>query len=411
MKNNLKMLFISFLFVLLLTSCANSHEPTPPPPIPSVVTNTPTVLEPITEGPHNTSTTEIILPIKHIPGYVMSEIFWLKGKTILIIRYKDDGVLYDVYDWGELELVKSGEVKLKMNLPAKDRMTKFIQLNESDFLVRNNFDPKEAYLFRYNNNEVELKPLNITEKYTDYALSRNITTFAAVSESKEFINLYTIQDGYKLDFTKTYTIASTELNLPVNSLIIQIAFIDETDLVYHWIDLSDSTNSRYGVYSIDEKKVKATNTFLGGALVTLRDSVIFADKKTSSLVCFNSKGVSNEIITGLNTPNKIFGAKPEMTFSAGEYISFMGPLDKSLYGDGDKYTRTVMKPFEPIADAMIWNIAKTDAWVLDNWTGTLALPQENKPQLVFISPVYTKTNVGRRNVGYYGLYIITQIEK
>ncbi|NLB76974.1 MAG: hypothetical protein GX799_11010, partial [Crenarchaeota archaeon] len=82
MKNNLKMLFISFLFVLLLTSCANSHEPTPPPPIPSVVTNTPTVLEPITEGPHNTSTTEIILPIKHIPGYVMSEIFWLKGKTI-----------------------------------------------------------------------------------------------------------------------------------------------------------------------------------------------------------------------------------------------------------------------------------------------------------------------------------------
>jgi hypothetical protein len=60
---------------------------------------------------------------------------------------------------------------------------------------------------------------------------------------------------------------------------------------------------------------------------------------------------------------------------------------------------------------MIWNIAKTDAWVLDNWTGTLALPQENKPQLVFISPVYTKTNVGRRNVGYYGLYIITQIEK
>lgn len=68
-----------------------------------------------------------------------------------------------------------------------------------------------------------------------------------------------------------------------------------------------------------------------------------------------------------------------------------------------------MKPFEPIADAMIWNIAKTDAWVLEN--GTLALPQENKPQLVFISRVYTKTNEGRRNVGYYGLYIITHIEK
>jgi len=212
----------------------------------------------------NTDIKEVLLPFPESAKENLEnlQIFWLYDQVVLLVRETVLGCSYDVFDWSEEKLIKSGELRLEQPPTVSQlEQASWVQLSQNSFLVKNHFDLTEAYVWEYKNGEVVIQQLPLEESFAISAVNNNATLLAGISADGESLQVFQIQQKNELQMSLEWSLTMEDLTLPTLSKLVQIAFINDEELVYSWNHELDSAKNGYGIYSIANQTVVSQNMY------------------------------------------------------------------------------------------------------------------------------------------------------
>ncbi|GAB1360421.1 hypothetical protein MASR1M31_22280 [Porphyromonadaceae bacterium] len=382
-----KMIVIFALSIMVLASCR--------------------ILEDGTGDTYNTNIAELILPIDYHKDepYPNASLYWLYDEIVLIVRDIAAGCAYDIYDWNEEKILKTGELTFKTNLPHDFNQVSFTQLNESLFLVNKIHDQTEAYIWQYKEGEVVVRPLSLVESLSSYVINANATCMLGISDSLDSVQIYKIKDGDELEFIKEGSLSKDDLALPVDSKLLQAAFINDDEFVYYWS--SDKGEGGYGVYSLEQQTKKNTGKFDNGILLSKKDSVILERRNYENedgFIFFHSNGTSGTIEDEKTDGIRILFSKNIMV--SGDYIAYRSKVMKNP--SEAIVTWKVMKPLDS-KSAVVWNIGEPRSRrdLVYGTAAALALSKDQIPQLLFFGEGWSAGLKEGYPKDCYVLYIVT----
>lgn len=381
--------FMVFLTLLFLSACQKSVE--------SLEEN-------------NTDIEEILLPISSSSleeQMANTRIFWLYDEVVLLVRETDSGCSYDIFDWNEEKMLKSGELSLaRPPLESQVEQVSWVQLSQNRFLVKSLFDPSEAYLWVYRNGETVVQKLPLEEAFTDFVVNESGTLLAGISANREELQIFQMhqENGQQMLLENPLTLE--ELTVPPVSKLVQVAFVNDEELVYSWNQELDSTKSGYGVYSIPEQTVASQNLFGSSEMLIGNHSalVLKGADVNHTPVEFAFIHASGESVIVKNNTLAFQISALRNGFASGEYVGFVSSVKQpsSLYW-------TLLKPLvEDSAQYWSMDFSKTNPQMLSLATKpTFALTKDQEPLLVFCSAAYSSGYRQGTTPDVLALYVVS----
>lgn len=399
MKRNRKWLvFLLLMIIIVLSACQN--------------------LEQAYNG--NTDIKEVLLPFPESAKENLEnlQIFWLYDQVVLLVRETVLGCSYDVFDWSEEKLIKSGELRLEQPPTVSQlEQASWVQLSQNSFLVKNLFDLTEAYVWEYKNGEVVIQQLPLEESFAISAVNNNATLLAGISADGESLQVFQIQQKNELQMSLEWSLTLEDLTVPTLSKLAQIAFINDEELVYSWNHELDSAKNGYGIYSIANQTVVSQNMFGSSKMVIGKNLVLVTEGEGTvnnpvEFAFIHANGESG-VIKNDTVPFNLGGLRRALV--SDEYVGFVTqrveeviPMEKQQ----TILTCTLLKPLVEKSEpdwSMDFIIISPNNLIQDNRNNlTLALTEDQEPLLVFYGPAYSQGYRQLTNPDANALYIVSR---
>lgn len=377
-----KILLFFVIFVTLLTGCQNESSNS--------------------TGEFNTEVKSIKLPIEYDPSDPKhnGSLFWLSDQRVLIFTETIKNSSYLIYDYSEEKIIDTGSIPLKMNINA----LVISEIDKNHYLITNRFDLKEFYLWQNTDGNVNIRPIIAEDIFVNFSINKNIVFFAGIPSSSDSVQLYKIQEENTISLMKEKSISLSDLGIPENGKLFEIAFVNENDFVYRWTTGTSTSISSYGVYSLDKMKIKTSSSFGSSfdsdeKLLTRGDSVFLEKNPNDRFVFFNANGEAYtiEVMEADNV-----ALPPLLATSTGEWLAYNSDL---TYREDKTFTWTVLKPTD-LATKEEWIIEKPYYYIPvdDFYNVAIAITKEKEPELIFISE--SRPNFG--NPDSWALYVVSR---
>lgn len=276
---------------------------------------------------------------------------------------------------------------------------------------------REAYIWEYKNGEVVIQQLPLEESYAISAVNNNATLLAGISADIESLQVFQIQQKNELQMSLEWSLTLEDLTVPTLNKLIQIAFVNDEELVYSWDHKHDSTKSGYGVYSIANQTVVSQSMFGSSKMVIGKDLVLVTkgEGNLNDLVEFafiHANGESG-VLKNDTVPFNLGGLRRALV--SGEYVGFVTqrveeviPMEKQQ----TILTCTLLKPLVEKSEPdwrLDFIIISPNNLIRNNRNNlTLALTEDQEPLLVFYGPAYSQGYRQLTNPDAYALYIVSR---
>jgi hypothetical protein len=386
--NGAKILLFFVIFVILLTGCQNDSSSN-------------------STGESNTEVKSIKLPIEYDPSDPkhVESLFWLSDQRVLIFTETFKNSSYLIYDYSEEKIIDTGSIPVKMNSNAAINLV-ISEIDKNHYLITNRFDLKEFYLWQNTDGNVNIRPIIAEDIFPNFSINKNIVFFAGIPSSSDSVQLYKIQEENTISLMKEKSISLSDLGIPENGKLFEIAFVNENDFVYRWTTGTSTSISSCGVYSLDKMKIKTSSSFGSSfdsdedvKLLKRGDSVFLEKNPNDRFVFFNANGEAYTI-EGMEADN--VAIPPLLATSTGEWLAYNSDL---TYRDDETFTWTVLKPTD-LATKEEWIIEKPYYYIPDDdfCNVAIAITKEKEPELVFIS----KSRPHFGNPDSWALYVVSR---
>ena len=359
----------------------------------------------------NTDIKEILLPISFSSQeeqMANTRIFWLYDEVVLLIRETDSGCSYNIFDWNEEKLLKSGELSLaRPPIKSQGEQVSWVQLSQNLFLVKNLFEASEVYIWEYRNGETVVQKLLLEETLIDFAVNENGTLLAGISANRELLQIFQMQQETGQQMSLEISLTMGDLTVPPSSKLVQVAFVNDEELVYSWNQELDSTKSGYGVYSIANQAVVSQNMFGSSEMRIGSHSVLVLKgvdvNRTSVEFAFIHASGESVIVKNNTIAFQISALRNG--FASGEYVGFISFVEHQ-----SPLCWTLLKPLDE-GFALDWfiNFGKINPSALFWATKpTLALTEDEEPLLVFCSAAYSSGYRQGTTPDVLALFVVTR---